>query len=70
MIDPIASTVLSMIAAAPGTTEELAKRLPEPIPRSRLSAILHGLRKAGNVGLERHCRVEDRFRPRQEWVKR
>ena len=70
-LDPLQSVVLEHLRGHHLSTEELRERLSESVgcpSRNRLSSILHGLRAAGYIEIRHHCRAEEGFRRRQEWV--
>ena len=70
-LDPLQTVVLDTLREHHLSTEELRSRLSESVgapSRTRLSSILHGLRAAGSIEMRHHCRAEEGFRRRQEWV--
>ena len=70
-LDPLQTAVIGCLRGHRLSTEELLAKLSESIgspSRNRLSAILHGLRASGQIEMRHHCRAEEGFRRRQEWV--
>ena len=72
-LDPLQTAVIDCLRGHRLSTEELRAKLSESIgapSRNRLSAILHDLRASGQIEMRHHCRAEEGFRRRQEWVLR
>ena len=72
-LDPLQTAVIGCLRGHRLSTEELRAKLSEGIgapSRNRLSAILHGLRASGQIEMRHHCRAQEGFRRRQEWVLR
>ena len=70
-LDPLQTAVIGCLRGHRLSTEELRAKLSESIgapSRNRLSAILHDLRASGQIEMRHHCRAEEGFRRRQEWV--
>ena len=70
-LDPLQTAVIDCIRGHRLSTEELLAKLSESIgspSRNRLSAILHDLRASGQIEMRHHCRAQEGFRRRQEWV--
>ena len=70
-LDPLQTAVLDCIRGHRLSTEELRAKLSESIgspSRNRLSAILHDLRASGQIEMRHHCRAQEGFLRRQEWV--